>query len=369
MHGSDFMKWFSIMIGAHLALVLTSAGTSADLSSYPIANQIWIGAFGGEVEVNPESDLMSSRFGEIHWLAQDGALVAEDDVIAYCGYAKIRLSEAQLELAQKDLDLKLKASRWAHAEKALSLERELADLEGQYERLELAPAERKLVGAKLAERIEQRREKLRGQMAGIRAKLEPSHREAELFVEQNQLQQEIERKRQEHKELLHSQAVIAPHEGVVHQLRSGEVRSGVLMGKLELRGRAIAKLRLLDPEVLSLPPESLAISIMDEKGGQINGRFKKIDRPIALDMGPKVYHFELSGTDESRLVKELTGERIVTVFRILDRPARIVGKSKFLFANPEKIQSMGWRPFIKSIWPKAEILYIGPSAIAITEDP
>lgn len=339
-----------------------------DLTSYPRSNMVWLGAYGGAVEVNPRSELVAVRHGELRWLVEDQAVVAEGDTIAYYDAAKVDRSQEQLALVEDGFNVKMLELRWAHEEKIRGLERQHDTLALEILQMKLSRDEERLVGRELATRLDEARRKSTVELERLKQKLDPEVLATQLDLQQRELKQELRRAQDDHKLLMQSQALVAKHDGVVHQRKSGEVRAGTIVGELEDRGVAVAKLRVIDPRIRSQRPEDLRISLSGPRGQRVEGGFSHVLDSVVEGLGPKVYCFKLEQSDEFKLDAEMTGERMLSVYRKLEGEAYIIKKTNMLFTEPEKIQELGWSKYIKGIWPKAKIMYIGPNSIAIAVD-
>ncbi len=368
-HGNDVMKLLlKIMICVLPLVSLADEGGVSPaklLEDYPLADRVWLGSFGGEVEVDPKSDLAALRNGEMQWLFADGAEVKEGDVVGLSAAGKIRQSADKLALEESSLTVKLRNLRWAHDEKSAGLERQMREIEARVGKLSLTPKERRLLGDGLARRLTEERLKLEADLAAMRQRLDPAFRSEELRVEQEQLRIEVERIRAEHEELVQSMEIRAPHDGFLRILKTGMVRANDPVGYVQLRGRASVAVQLFDPDIRSEPPETIVITVHSPAGEMFSGVFSGIDRPSVLRSGPMIYHFTLSSNGTSSPGEDLSGERMVTIYKLLGRKARIIPKTQFLFSHPEDIRRLGWAGFFRGIWPDARIIHIGPRSVAL----
>ncbi|MGL5019553.1 MAG: hypothetical protein ACRDBP_15570 [Luteolibacter sp.] len=338
------------------------------LDSYPLADRLWLGSFGGEVAVNPTMDVLATRSGEIKWEVEEGAEVKEGAVVALSGAIQIRQSAGQLALDEDAVEMKLKEAEWQHREKSIGLERQVDDLELKISKLSLTPKERELLGDELAKRLVEEAREIKKELKTLNEKLVPEFRANELSIEQRQIQQDIEKARAVHEDLVRSMEILSPSVGILAILKSGYVRANDIIGTVERRGHAVVSLQLLDPELRSEAPESLAISVATPKGDLISGTFSHVDRMANVRLGPMVYHFKLDQNPEVPFTPDLSGERMITLYKLLRRNVRIVPKADFIFAHPLEIQRLGWAGFLKTIWPTSRIVHVGPRSIALVAD-
>jgi hypothetical protein len=338
------------------------------LGTYPESSLLWLGAFGADVEVDPASELTASRAGEIDWLAAAGDVVEADEPVALLGQRQIAHSAAQLAIDESQLTLRLRAVRWNHREKKAGLERQIEEVRSRIRKLEMTPEERQLLGAEMERRIEEQRGELNRQIEEINEKLDPEHLAEELRLELAQLEQDVRRARFDHEELIRSMEVHAEHDGVLEIDLEGYVRANQVIGRIRRSGHAVVALQVVDPEIRSEPPDSLVITVVGPDGTPRQGRFNRIDRGYGGRLSAVTYFFDLSADDGGDLPTELTGERMATVYRQLPQPARIVPKSQLLFAHAAEINRLGWAGFMKTIYPEARILHIGPQAIAMVPE-
>ena len=357
----------ALCLVAALCQAAESLPAPKPLESYALADRVWLGSLGGEVEVNPRSELTAVRNGELEWRFADGDLVKEGDAVAVSSAEKIRQSAAQLALDEAALVVKLKTAEWAHDDKHANLQRQVGEIEARIAKLALTPQERRLLGEDLARRLAEERRKLEDQLVAMRGKLDPEFRAEELRIEQEQLRQDVERARTEHLELVQSMEILAPHEGVIEILKTGQVRGSDVIGTIERRGKASVALQLFDPQIRSEPTDSLVISVSSPTGEMFQGTFSRVERPPGSRLGPVIYHFTLGAGGGEAPREDLTGERMVTIYKLLGRKARIIPKSEFLFSHPEEIQRQGWAGFFREIWPEARIIHIGPRSVALIE--
>jgi regulator of replication initiation timing len=343
------------------------AAAPKPLDRYALADRVWLGTFGGEVSVNPRSELTALRIGEMEWRFADGETVKEGDAVAVSAVTRVRQSAAQLALDESALAMKLKSAAWAHQEKIANLQRQIGDMEGRIAKLALTPKESRLFGEDLSRRLAEERRKLADQLVAMREKLDPEFLAEELRIEQEQLRQDVARAKTEHLELVQSVEILAPNDGVLKIYKTGEVRGGDVVGTVESRGKASVTLQVLDPEIRSEPPDSLAIAVSGPTGEMFPGRFSHVERPPVSRLGPVIYHFTLGENGESPQGEDLSGERMVTLYKLLGRKARIIPKAEFLFSHPADIQRLGWAGFFREIWPDARIIHIGPRSVSLVE--
>ncbi len=362
------MKFYLIIAAMALSATLARGehpGKWGKLTDYPLSDKLWIAGYSGMVEVDPITELVALRHGEMRWEVEDGAVVREGDVLAYFDVEKIDHSSKQLALDELAQDIKLKELKWAHAEKIRGLKDQVADLQSAILKMELSPQERKLIGEVLAKRLEQQRAEKTEDLMRLKEKLDPGLLAKQLEIEERELAQKLERGRAEHEALKRSLALYADQDGTLARLKVGSVRAGMKVGELVQKGNAILKLNVTDPHIRSTPADKLVVSVPGPRGQMAEGRFSHIEGQNLGGLGPKVYIFKLEAAGEARLDGEFSGDRMVRIYRQLEKEARIVTKSKMLFSEPEKIHEMGWRRFLKTVWPDAEIVQIGPVTIAM----
>jgi|GEM_PF-3221233 len=337
------------------------------LASYPQGDRLWLGSFGGEVAVNLRVDLLVSRPGEIKWLVADEAEVKEGQALVLASAVQVRQSAEQLAIDEDAISTKLKNVEWQHLDKLIGLERQAEELESRIAKLSPTPKERDLLGDGLLKGLAVQTRKLKSELNTLNEKRDPQFCAEDLSIEQRQLRQDLEKARADHDELVHSLEILSPNDGVVHILKSDFVRSNDIIGTVERRGVAVVTMQLLDPELRSEPPESLAISVSSPKGDLISGSFSHIDRMTNVRLGPMIYHFNLDQNPEVPFTPDLSGERMITLYKLLNQQVRIVPKAEFLFTYPQEIQRLGWAGFLKTVWPAARIVHIGPRSIALVE--
>ncbi len=372
MRGNDMMRFAMAALLCLMPLkgiAQKPSGGWGDLSKYRKTDRVWIGSAGGKVEVNPTTDLIAARYGSLTWKVEDGTTVKKGDVLVIQATEEYEHSSKQLALDEGQMEVNIATLKWEHREKTAAIKQSVNELASRLSGLDLTEPEKKLVGPELAERLEARRKELRADLESEKEKISPAFRAEVLELEMQQLRVDVAQARWDHEKLVEMLSIRAPHDGVVHHLKSGNVSSRDVIGHVERRGMAVAQFKVLDPDIRSEEPENLAVAVVGPRGESLKGTFSHVERYNGLNVGPKIYNFNLIETPETPLNSEMSGERMVSVYRLLDREAHLVDKSKFLFDDPEAIEKSGWRDYIKTIWPDAKIVYLGPDKIALTEDP
>lgn len=359
---------FALSLALISASSLLAAPPPQTLESYPSREVVWLGSFAGQVAVNPLTDLPATRPGEIEWKVADGANVQEGASLAVCGAAQIAQAERQLALDEANLPLKLRETEWTHREKVSASERQLEEMGNQLQKLDLSKDEKELLGPELAKRVVTEKQQLTSEIAKLKERLNPESAAEELRIAQEQLRLDIEKARLEQLETIRSFEIVAPHAGILHIGLSGYIRGSEIVGTLENRGKASVTLQIADPEVLNEKPELLQVSVVDPRGKSHFGNFSHIEKGSTIRMGFVIYYFTLEPEPAAPLPDDLTGERLITLSRKLERKAFIVPKTDFLFQNTEEVQRLGWSAFIQQRWPGARIFFVGPRSLAITRE-
>ncbi|MDX1680460.1 MAG: hypothetical protein R3242_07005 [Akkermansiaceae bacterium] len=371
MNGSKMRSILAVMGCTLTAVTSVTADKEPrrNLSSYPLQDRVWVGNFGGKVEVNPMVDLETKRFGRVEWKAQDDEEVEAGQTVAWQAADHVRHSQNQLDMLKEEHLLKMEATEWEHQEKINANRRSLRELESKLRSLELTPQERRIVGEEFVARLDERKSEIEAELDAARMRLDPERLATELKLERQRLIADLDKAQLDHADLVNNMSLIAPHDGVLRHLEQGDVDKGAIVGRIERQGRAVASLKIVDPEVRSEKPERLAIIVTGPSGQRVQGSFSHVEKMLDVGLGSVIHHFELEPREGQSLDNEMSGERMISVYRLLGRQARVVPKSAFLFEEPAKIQNMGWAAYIKEIWPQSEIVYIGPTAIAVAEKP
>lgn len=344
--------------------------TSRPLDSFPESDRVWLGSFGAEVEVDPASEIIASRSGDIHWLAENGETVEEGQVFALMSHRQIRQSAAQLEIDEAKLPARRRSAIWSHREKRVGLQRQLEELHARQAKVELTPEERRLIGSALLARIEAERAQLGEQIADLEEQLSPEFLDEELRLELAQMDHDIERARLEHDELVKSMQIIAEHEGILEIESTGYVRANDVIGHVRRSGYAIVTVQMTDPDVRAENPGTLGIAVMGPDGRVHRGVFNKSMRGNGGRMSGVTYVFDLNGdTTGGPPPRELAGERMAIIEKMLPDKARIIPKSPLLFSHPEEINRLGWARFLQDTWPGTQVAYIGPNSVALEKAP
>jgi len=373
MHGNN--RIYESLVLAAIAVVPLMAFaekpiTSRPLDSFPESDRVWLGSFGSEVEVDPASEIIASRSGEIHWLVDHGEAVSEGQVFALMSHRQIRQSANQLEIDEAKLPARRRSAIWSHREKRVGLQRQLEELHARQAKVELTPEERRLIGSSLLARIEVERGQLKEQIADLEEQMSPEFFDEELRLELAQMDHDIERAKLEHDDLVKSMQLIAEHDGIVEIDSTGYVRANDIIGHVRRSGYAVVTIQMTDPEVRAENPGTLGIAVMGPDGKVHRGVFNKSIRGAGGRMSGVTYVFDLvvdaAGDPPSR---ELAGERMAIIEKVLPGKARIIPKSPLLFSHPEEINRLGWARFLQETWPGSQVAYIGPNSVALEAGP
>jgi len=361
-HPTATLIW---ILGILPASALLAATPPKALEDYPSGDVVWLGSFAGQVAVNPLTELLATRQGEIRWNVADGASVPDGTSLAICGAAQIAQAEKELALKEANLPIELREAEWTHLEKATTGEVRLEELNSKLQKLDLSQEENELLGPELAKRVVTGKQKLNSEIEKLKQRLDPTVAAEELRIEQEQLRLALEKARLEQLESIRSFEILAPHAGTLRIERSGYIRGNERIGTLENRGIASVTLQIADPEVLNEKPELLQVSVSDPRGQVYLGNFDRIEKNSNIRMGFVIYHFTFEPTPGTEIPSDMTGERLVNLSRKLGRMAYIVPKTDFLFENTEEVQRLGWSAFVEQRWPGCKIFLVGPRNLAI----
>ncbi len=340
------------------------------LDDYPSSDRVWLGSFGAEVEVDPATDLVAARAGDLRWLVEDGERVVGGEAVALMGDRQIRQSASQLEIEKARLPIRRRSAINNHRERKAGIRRQIEELHSRLAQSDLAEAERELIGDALAARLDEERKRLESQIEDLREQLEPDWMEEELRLELEQIDHDLERNRLDHEELVRSMEIIAEHDGLLEIAKEGYVRTSDVVGHVRRTGHAVASVQLADPDVRSERPEKLGVLVTGPDGRRFEGTFTRLQRGPGGRFASTTYYFDLeTAADGAAPPPELSGERMATIHRFLPEPARIIRKSPLLFAHAAEINRLGWAGFVNETWPDAEVVFIGPQSIALAKEP
>jgi len=338
------------------------------IESYPSRDVVWLGSFAGQVAVNPLTELVTTRQGEIQWKVADGASVSDGTSLAICGSSQIAQSEKELALDEADLPNKLRQAEWTHRDKVSTGEVKLEELKNKLQKLELSSEESEVLGPEISKRVMIEKQKLSSEIGGLKERLDPTIAAEELRIEQEKLRLSLEKARLEQLETIRSFEILAPHAGILRIERSGYIRGSEVVGTLENQGIASVTLQIADPEILNEKPELLQVSVADPRGQIHIGNFDRIEKGSNIRMGFVIYHFTLEPKPNLEIPSDMTGERLVTLSRKLGQMAYIVPKTDFLFENTEEVQRLGWSGFVQQRWPGFKIFLVGPRSLAVIRE-
>ncbi len=359
------------LVGVYLLGIAASSGIAAAatptlLADYPQMEVVWLGSFSGKVAVNPLTDLVTTRAGEIEWKVADGASLTEATSLAICGASQINQSAKALALEEANLPLKLRDAEKSHREKRATEETQLEDLKNQLQKLDLSSEENELLGPELAKRVTSGKQKLRREIENLKEYLNPALAADELRLAKEKINLDVEKLRLEQFESIRSFEIAAPHAGILRISRTGYIRASEIVGTLENKGVATITLQIVDPEILNENPELLEASVTDPRGKDYIAKFSHIEKNSTIRVGFLIYHFKLEARPDFELPSDLTGERLVVLSRKLERKAYILPKIDFLFENTAEVQQLGWPAFVEKRFPGSKIFFVGPRSLAIT---
>jgi len=354
----------------YLSLLSLNLFAEDKLSVYAQNDKVWLASFGSLITVEPETEISPVRPGEFRWILEDQSDVKEGQVIAYCDEAALKLSERRLRLSELSLVKKRRDKIDFQKDKKLSLERELAELLAQQIKLSVSDDEAEQLGADLMKKVHEEQLKLEEQAKRINIKLSENRLNGELELELETLELEYEQSKLNHTQLKKGSEVTAPHDGkLVHAIASGYVRQNEILGNVIQSGFAELELKIIDPNVKSIAPEFLSVSIHRPDGGKHPASYERTQDAQRTALAPTIHYYTLAPLEGEPVPKSLNGTHIVTVARLLNQKAYIIPKSKYLFSHTQEIQEKGWAGFVRSTFGEdAAILFIGPRSVAVVRE-
>ncbi|MGD7651728.1 MAG: hypothetical protein ACQCXQ_00840 [Verrucomicrobiales bacterium] len=358
------------MVMAMMVVVLgADAQEHPDLGnfeSFKERESIWMGSMIGEVSVDPEVELQAVLAGEIEWKVEDGAEVAEGDVVAICGVEKLRLSERDLNIRRARFRNDMLDCEQSNRESRKSLVGAMREAEDRLASMVMTKGERELLGGEFEQRLEKERSELREQIARHREKLDGDYFEVALASAKQALQLDLDRAEADYRDMMRRSEMLAPVDGVVHVRERGTLRSVGPVGAVERRGVAELVVEITNPELRSMEGELLEATVRGTDGRWYSAEYQEVLENEMIAGNTRRMSFAIHPTDDvERVPKLLSGKRGVRIYRRLDEPGRVVPKADLLFRFPEEIRENGWAGFVESRWSGVRVVYVGPRDLVV----
>jgi hypothetical protein len=336
------------------------------LAEFPVASEVWLGSLVGDVEVDPEFPVEVSQPGKLDWKVADGQQVAKNEVVAIIGAEKLKLSERDLELKKNRYRNSVMDIEQSVMENSRALGRTIEEMEERLTRMSLTEGEHRLLGAEFVERLSKERADLEKEIKRLQDKLDGDYFELAEAADRRALDLEIDRADLDHRELLRSSEVLAPVAGRIFIDVADSIREATVIGRIIKTGLAEARLELADSYLRNIPGKELSIEVSGDDSRIFRGGFLRVLDQRALDRNAKIMVFDVRSPDPDGAVPvALSGSRMIRVFRILDRPHRIVPKKDLIFRFPKEIEAEGWAVFIEKRWPGVKVVSVAPRDIVV----
>jgi len=373
------MKSFNTVINGIVILILPSLMTGLlsaqpTLSSLPKVSRIWVGTEKALVTSAQFKEFYALGDGKIEMLVKDGQWLKKGQHWATLDPESLQLERETLALEKEKneqrfiefeelLDNKLDGFKKALGE----LRTQDADLLLLAEQKEVTPVIRKKIIAAQKE-IKEREKKLLSKISpeNIALKSELKKRELDLLIRKKEkmLSQSIRKSE-----------LKAPFSGridfILKELKKSEGATWVGAGA---RFATLVDDRRYSLEVTpsgfgnySGSLDSLEIMLSpDGEGFAITGKFERLEKVQISNRSFEKWVFLVDENYSDQAAKSMGLTRIAHLFKKLDKPAHVVMKKELFSENPELLKKEGWAGLVKYLWPNAQIVFIGPQAIALS---
>ncbi|WP_411826263.1 hypothetical protein [Luteolibacter sp. AS25] len=337
-----------------------------DLESFEVGDRIWLSTVSGTVTIDPVQQLEAFTPGRISWLVEEGAMVKEDQELFRVNAEAIELSERDLALREKKFKNDVEDLTWAVDEQKQGLRATLKELEDSLLELELSPGEIEALGPDVTRELETEKRRVEKSLQMKRERFESDYFEANLDTEIKELELELDQADFKHREIVQQATVKALSDGMVTITQSDVSGQPPLkVGELTTLGVAECRIQLTEPRSRNAAKEDLMITVQGSDGVLFEGLFER-EEPFILGQSSTATMIFRLESDETKPSREaLDGEQIVRLYLKLSEPASLIQKEPFLLKHTKEIQELGWKGFLQSMWPDAEVVYIGPRVIAV----
>lgn len=345
------------------------AQTHPDLgkfTDYPVAAEVWIGSLLGSVSVNPEFPIEENNPGEFIWKVADGQQVTEKQVIGLTAARAVELSARDLELKKDRYRNAVTDIEFAVAEKKRTLVNSIRELEDKLARMTMTKAELELLGRGFEARLAKERAEVESDLKQSRAKLTGDYFDQDTLNERRTLDLDLAHAEFDHQELLRSSEILAPTSGKVMIDTHDAIRKVTTIGRIMKEGLAEVRLEMTDVRVRNIPSEDLEIEIFSDDGRSYRGKYLRTLDEKTRDQNARILIFEVQRSKDNAAVPDkLNGSRMLRVYRLLEKPGRIVPKNDLVFKFPQEISSGGWAAFIEKRWSGVKVTYVAPKVLVV----
>ncbi|WP_018969761.1 hypothetical protein [Rubritalea marina] len=262
-------------------------------------------------------------------------------------------------------------------EELLKIEKGLNLLISKISELELALLTEDL-NKKTKDRIRKAIGELQQQQERLRNKVDTEQYLLKNKLKKKEIELKLAQAIRSHESKEHQSKLIAQHAGEltfflapdkIEKLKKGEsiwLPDNQLFAKLRDTESIHADLIINNSSLFAYDKEKLSLLIhLGSVGRLLTANYSHEKLATARSQGKRTWCFAVDQNELTYAKNAIGTQSVANIFVELDEPAHIILKNEIATLHPETLKKDGWRGVIKKIWPDAQVVMIGPQAIAL----
>lgn len=370
------MKTFGIKLILFFILSIVYCSAFPELKDLPEEHELWMGF--EEAELRPGSlQKVSANFsGELKILKKDGECLKSGDVFAIKDPKRreneIKSYELDIKKAKYQIiDLKDKQS-----EQLRSWRTALEELENQAILLKRAINEPQLP-IELRKQASSGYDDIMQEIQRKRDQLNPKEYLERFKQEVEEIELRIKRRKYEFHDQVRNSEMRTTMDGILHLEKNIKHKASLnkdgivrvenqdVIGEIWQEGYYQLVINASSNSIRSVPSSCLIVTAADPKSGEFLNC--QLDKNVNASMlGDEKLYFKAKIPNYQNGTGAKSYQVMAQVYCRFPKKVKVVYKKDIAFVDSSILASAGWGGVIKKIWPDAEILQIGPQAIAIT---
>lgn len=365
-------------VGCFLMLLSVCVDAQTSLKSLPMVSRIWVGTERALLTSAHHKEYYSLGDGEVVVFADDGQWLEKGEHWVTLDPENLRLERDSLQLDKEKRDLQFEEYLEQEDNKILGLKKSFQELQEKGNDLSGLLQEEGL-SAVVKNKIAEAQKEVLKQQGRIKEKMKPESLQLKRQLKQRELDLAFQKKERILNTLIRNSELKAPFSGrlsfQVKSLMQSKGEKKWLDGNTQFA--TLTDDRHCSIEVTPSPGSSYKTSLKnlmimlapDSDGFAVLGDFEQVVKVKAANQSMERWMFAVKAEHAEQAALSMGVTRVAHVFRKLDEPAHMVMKKDLFSKNPEVLKRDGWGGLIKSLWPDAQIVFIGPQSIALKQKP
>lgn len=362
-----------------LFLLLSSnflEASSRKIEELPLVDKVWIGSEKGIIRANEFVEIFSQTSNKYLLLVKDQQWIKKGTHWATVAPDTLEIEKKSLDLSKKKTAYEISQLQDKELEATLVLKNKLNEIETNKQKL-LLLSEQDQLPKETKQQIRSALLEIDKQEARITERLQPEELNTPTLLKKNELILALEKREKAYKDLLHLSELKAPITGRItlhldsDQLQEVQsdlsiwINTNIILASFIDNKQYNVELQPLAQNLYTASPGDTTMLIDSaESGHMLRADFSKIEI-VKNSNSMKKWIFNIHPNDAVHAPQSAGQLRIVHLFKKLDKPCHVILKKDISTKAPKILKKDGWEALVKHLWPKANIVFIGPQAIAI----